>query len=191
MLEIFLKLVDRIIQFEKHRLDRRQSLFRDLIEPTFVESSTVYSDYRQMLVAAKTSIKNGGLTEAIGKLRSDRELYLTTRTKLGAMADALDGQKRFHDLPESLSFSELVAVYLFSIQAMIGTRAHQTAPMFVSVGYALIDSISGATQEEAIQHIDQALQKLEHDFQSVATRYGQLRAAAYLSDELAPNVLTK
>ena len=120
MLELFLKLVDRVIQLQKHRLDNRKALFNSLVEPSFNEASSVYSDYRMMLRSARDLMQQDDFDKAISQLKSDRENYLATRTKLRAMWASTPAQDDdFDDVDfdpaQQVDFADLLSMYVSEI----------------------------------------------------------------------------
>ena len=189
MLNIFLKLVDRIIQLREHRLDKRKELFETLVEPIFDEASSVYSDYRMMLRSARSLIEQTNVDKAISRLESDRENYLATRTKLRSMAASIRPQDVDFDPGQQVSFAELVSLYISEIGELILARATHNVPQ-VTVSRSLIEQLKfidpDTTNKQALVGVfDETLENMDARFQVVSTLYGQLRAAAYLGDEMS------
>ena len=203
MLELFLKLVDRVIQLQKHRLDNRKELFNSLVEPSFNEASSVYSDYRMMLRSAKDLMQQDDFDKAISQLESDRENYLATRTKLRAMAASIRPQDVDLDRAQQVDFADLLSMYVTEISELVLARAEHNVPHSADntrVAYRFAQDVLGISfASSLLEHLsyvdpdntdlsimilvfDEMLAELDAKFQVVATLYGKLKAAAYLGD---------
>ena len=187
MLELFLKLVDRVIQLQKHRLDNRKELFNSLVEPSFNEASSVYSDYRMMLRSARDLMQQDDFDKAISQLKSDRENYLATRTKLRAMWASTPAQDDDFDRAQQVDFADLLSMYVSEISEFVLERAAHKLPDTFHTTFAtsLLKHLSDVDPDNTdlvIPVFDEMLAELDAKFQVVATLYGKLKAAAYLGD---------
>lgn len=182
MLELLLKLIDRIIQFQDRRSERKQTLFKDIVEPSFDEISAIYSDYRKMLASARQAIEQDDIGKAIHNLESDRELYLATRTKLASMATVIRDNPR--DTAEPEDYAELVSLFLADIGWLIMSRTeHGQDVAYSSRASTLAAHLREHVDDDpgaAIALLDSTLTGIEEQFQSIATSYSTLRASALL-----------
>jgi hypothetical protein len=92
MIDLFLKLIDRIIDLLKTKQKNKEVLFREIAEPLFLELQPViekyfliFKDIKAMMVARSRK----GAAEKLKALKEKRHEYLQTRIKVTEMAFAI------------------------------------------------------------------------------------------------------
>lgn len=125
MIELLLKLIDRLIDLEKYRAERMDKTFREILEPIFNDLMLVHSDYVRMFEEVQDklaaipdlTVEDGKnrLREIAESLRRQRLQFEPVRVKLAALTRELGGglfgQAPKIDPPEAREFVTSVIRY--------------------------------------------------------------------------------
>jgi hypothetical protein len=99
MIDILLKILDRLIQLVKLRKERKEKIFKELVLPIFDDLLLVQRDYIKMFEKASDDILNGiELTKIIRNLEYDRLKFEPVRTKLYFLANEFLGSEISSDI---------------------------------------------------------------------------------------------
>lgn len=179
MLELGLELVDRVIQFSKYRSERKQKLFEEFVEPSFGEISTIYSDYRQMIIRVREQLKTEAEAQAIRDLEGDRELNHPLRSKLVGISESL--WKKKADLAQS-DYESSVAEYFIEIANLIQNRAEGPSQEAPNIALVLLDALRGETRY--YPDIDEIILHLDTSFRRIVEKYAKLKIAAHFGGKV-------
>ena len=92
MIEILLKILDRLIQIKKERSLKLHKQFTHIVEPIFFDLEKIHSDYLRMFTNASLRLQqnSGALLEVIQTLEVQRLEFEPVRTKLIATLSELN-----------------------------------------------------------------------------------------------------
>src|SRR5262245_5997246 len=125
MLELLLKLIDRLIDLTKYRAERQAKIFAEIFDPVFEDLERVHANYLAMFDEVLRSLPDVGPTPTdeqraqlranAERLRQQRIEFEPVRAKLGAMTrQVLGGRyggRRKELSPEADAFLEAVVDY--------------------------------------------------------------------------------
>jgi len=175
-MEALVAIIDRLIALLQGRKESRVGLFRDHIEPVFLDLSTVHADcvaafgrIRQLFWDSRVQI-----WEIAPKVDEMRRQLDHVRTKINALTAALKAASESDDrIPtEALKFADAVADY-FKVGAGHGSTLHPTpGPTFYTT---LLDLITLAeTQSLSRKECEWWAESL---FESVRGRWSDVTVA--------------
>ena len=114
MIELLLKLIDRLIDLKKYRAERLYKTFQDILDPIFNDLMSVHSNYLRMFEGVEEQLKalpdldsedgKRGLREIAESLRRRRLEFEPVREKLAALTRELGGG--LHGLPPKIGPAE-------------------------------------------------------------------------------------
>lgn len=196
MIDVILKVIDRVIQLSEYRQERNKEIFEKFIEPIYEDSSKVYADYRGMFRKSIKLIQEDKIDEAIAGLQNDREQYIATRAKLLEMRGSkVETMRSDNDREDTANgFGELKFFFADDVYALLLFRAEQRntrVTRSTSVIRMLVNSKenSKGSRKEILEYalpvLDRTLTDLDQTFQSLSAMYGRLRAIAYFEDDLS------
>lgn len=168
MVKSFLDLFDRILKIVKSQEESREKLFRNVVEPLFLELQPVVDDYFVLFRDARDSISSspkGQEPEAFAEIKKNREALLIDRIRIREMSDAL--QQEIKD-PKIRSFAGKITNFFYS------------APHNPSMGYTLTLFCDAVEQKDyprewLLDYINRTLRNLENSWTSIAQSYASLR----------------
>ena len=171
MLDIFLKIVDRVIELIKHSQVQRHSLFSEIARPLFESLEPVAKDYFALFHTATTALKNGHLDVAtIQDLDRARTTTAYARMRVRAMARAICARASLDKLHE---FADSVLRFFYFSEL----TSYDTA----SAGVKLVEALeilakpTEAAESTASEFAAYALQSLTSRWQTVVRTYAELQ----------------
>lgn len=195
VLDLLLKLIDRLIQLKSYQAEQLQKTFDDILSPTFEDLLEVHRDYvaifedvRGALPAHSEMDTPAGrqkLKEIAESLRLRRLEFEPVRTQLSAMIRSIQGSRygARHKLfsGEAQEFIDAVIEY-FPEGYLNGTRNASRATALYAAIRSSADSITtaqiqrdGATLPELI---DDTINDCRQRWSVVCERFAALRLAA-------------
>ena len=86
MLDLFIKLLDKLTEFAKVRSEDREKFIDRYVEPIYQDAETIYKDYSNLLRSIRSKVESEHKVEPILKyLEEKRQAHLPTRTKVRAL----------------------------------------------------------------------------------------------------------
>ena len=187
MIDIFLKLVDKIIDLLEQKKHNKAEVFKNLIEPLYNEMPLVFQDYLSLFREAFDSYNafriqeekhemreepvpdhyKTELNKIINKIRWRREELLHSRIKIREMADLL---RQEYDDELIIEFADRILQFFYSskIQRM-GTTSGKLVELF-----ELLESFQ-ISEYEVIDYITQAQRRFVYSWSEITRTYGMLR----------------
>ncbi len=136
VLDTFIQLAERIINLEKTKRGDKQQVFKEIIEPLFVQLQPVAENYILIFRKAKQDvIENPGndLSKALDEIRESREKMELARNTVEAMAEQIHNMYKDEKI---IDFAESILIF-FDIslygQKTGPTRSRQLIEMFERV----------------------------------------------------------
>lgn len=123
MIDTLLKIIDRLLVFREKVRERKQAVFKDLVEPTFSELSEIHNNYLTQFVEAKEMcLNNQTLEPTLAFLNFKQMEFAPVRDKLAALATVLKDSRQIEarGLHDTLSFFESVSDYFPTGDLIIG-----------------------------------------------------------------------
>jgi hypothetical protein len=173
MLELFLKLVDRIIDLVNATHVRRRAQFSEVAQPLFASLEPVANNYFSLFNGARNALADGEIgVDNLRKLRDARAELEPARIKVRAMASAIRKQPSLAALHP---FADSVQQFFYFGEA----DSYQT----YSVGRELIDVLellvaSDVGARDARLYTDAAIEGLRRRWNAVVAAYTGLQIAA-------------
>ena len=174
MLDLFLKLIDRLIGLVKERAETRRTLFTDIVEPLFRDLEPVADDYFSFFDSVRDDLAAAGpqdVPELVEKARKAREAKLRAREKVRSLAKAIH---------ETVDGSSVVAH--FAAQVLMFFNSFNLRPSHAEKIVALLDQLSNLDAEqleerrdELIRYVDFVKANMWHNWEHVASAYADAR----------------
>ena len=98
ILDTFIGVMERIINLEKTKIQNKQQVFKEIIEPLFIELQPVVDNYVTLFKKAKQSVsenKQSNIWEAVQEIRESRDAMILSRVKVREMANRI--QEAYND----------------------------------------------------------------------------------------------
>ncbi len=178
MFEIFLKLIDKLIELINIRQKKKKDLFHDVIEPLFLQLQPVVDDYFLLFRQARSLIddpKNPG--EAAKELRQRREELLRTRLQVRQLAEAI---RENVSEPSIVEFAQNVDGFFFSTNLTLQTGSYGEY-LIDLVDYLDDDRLSDKAQTLLNEgytfetYVNEVLKKLEVRWIAISKSYAVAR----------------
>jgi hypothetical protein len=178
--ELFLSLLDRIINLVKQREIKKQQFFDKIIEPLFKELEPVVEDYfnlfRESLQMVRNSHNYDDLNNAVEKIRRNRNHLLQTRIKVREMADTIKNEVKDEKV---VNFANDILKFFNSSKAEVPVD-----PKFISLGarllelcdYVMTEKLSG---DQLIIFLENELKNLESSWEAISKSHAMLRLENY------------
>lgn len=166
-IEAFLRVIDKFINLLK-RADRdKQQLFKEFVEPLFVELQPVVDDYFTLFLRSRELVRN----EQKQNLKKAVE---ETRIKIIALATT--AEKEIND-KKITDFCQKVVRFFFSTQSFEGGKLYIEATSHAARLIELLDYVVEGRLDkgELLAYIDRTLKNLENSFVAIAQSYASLR----------------
>lgn len=171
MVDIFLKLVEQIIELIKLKHHNRQQFFKEIVEPLFIELQPVVDDYILLFRRARELASTGSTEDfnaSLEEIRSAREKLLNRRIKVREMAFIVRSQ---YDDGRIKGFTDKVEQFFFST----GKPSEK-----ISHGKKLVDlcdyvTEGNVTRENLLSFINHTLKNLENRWVMISQSYASLR----------------
>ncbi len=174
MLALFLNLIDRIAALVKLRQSDRQQLFKEVVEPLFVQLQPVVDNYFTIFRNARQSLARAGrsqaeLVSAVEEIRNFREQMLHLRRMVTAMASEIE---KHVDDERVVRFSAKVARFFYSTQNRSRSRLSGSRELVDLCDYVVE---SGLDRNLILEYVDATLRQLEQNWVTIAQLYAALR----------------
>lgn len=176
-IEAFLRVIDKFINLLK-RADRdKQQLFKEFVEPLFVELQPVVDDYFTLFLRSRELVRNEqkqNLKKAVEEIVRARDHLLRTRIKIIALATT--AEKEIND-KKITDFCQKVVRFFFSTQSFEGGKLYIEATSHAARLIELLDYVVEGRLDkgELLAYIDRTLKNLENSFVAIAQSYASLR----------------
>ena len=186
-MDLFLKLIDKIIELLKVREGRKVQAFKEIVEPLFNDMSLVVSDYFSFfgVVANRLAAEPAAtdLEEVLQSLRERRQQLLHIRIKVRAMADALSSDVKDENV---VRFAEAIARFFCPEPLHFFGRSRSASATFVDLVEALefSDNNGELTQRELFRLCQYVQSDLERSWVEATKRYAVLRIAYLTSSNV-------
>jgi hypothetical protein len=172
MTSLFLSLIDRIIDLVKLRETDRRQLFKEIIEPLFIQLQPVVDDYFSIFRRARAAITTAkgsqdALTEATTEIRQNREKMLYARRQVTQMAQEIELHVRDVRVAE---FSAKVARFFYSTDHP--RKMSNSAEVTDLCTYVLNANVEKGV---IVEFVDETLRNLEDRWVASARCYAALR----------------
>ena len=91
MIEIFLQLLEKLIEFRQKVTEDERTYFTSYVQPTYEAAETIYRDYRSLLGQARRKITRCKTLAPVSRLLEQRrEDYRPLRMRVRAMLEVRD-----------------------------------------------------------------------------------------------------
>jgi hypothetical protein len=191
MIEILLKLIDRIIDLKKYQVERLQKTFRDVLDPLFNDLLSVHGDYVRMFEDVRAELTATGilsgearqhkLLEIAESLRRQRLEFEPVRDKLTALTRELRsgiyaGSLSF-ECPEADEF--VAAILQYFPRADLSTRTSRSSVLLVAIQTGAIITAAQVTRDgkSLPELVDATIEDCRQKWQSVCDAYAKLKLA--------------
>jgi hypothetical protein len=184
LLDSFIQLAERIINLEKTKREDKQKVFKEVIEPLFVQLQPIAENYIQIFRETRRRLienPNIDLHLALAEIRQTQEKMALARSTVKTMAKQV--YLMYNDLTINAFASAVLGFFDISIygDTVRGTRTSTLIELFEKV---LADQIR---KQALFEHIVASLLLLEKDWD----RIGQSYAAAKIYCLSAPQLVKK
>lgn len=183
MVEIFLKLIDKVIQLIKERQLNNDKIFNDLIEPIFNDMTLVAKDYFTMfsesyhLLAPYARYEKEtdfhAISEQLKKVGARREEFLNTRIKVREMAKMLSAE--ISD-PDIIKFTDSILKFFY------GNEFNESVVFFESYSEQMSDIFdyleldhSHYRLQAIVKIIEKVRENIEQEWINITEYYAVLR----------------
>jgi hypothetical protein len=176
MLELFLKLVEKVTDLLKERQKSRRAVMDDVIDPLFKEMPLVVQDYLSLFAKAEEHLRRSSgpgdsqLHDVISDLKSRREKFLAIRIKLREMASLI--QLEFSD-ERIVGFAVSVEEFFFSLETLRSHRSTSDSAVIVELFEELNSSVG--SPQDIFAAIADARYSIEHSWAEVTRAYARIR----------------
>ncbi len=175
-IDVFLTLLDKLVDVLKKKNKNKQQLFKEFIEPLFTELQLVVDDYFALFRKSRDLIRKSHknkqeLKKAIEEIRLARERLLSTRIKVITLATI--AQEKIND-KKVVDFCQKIVNFFFATQIH---KSKQEKTSHASQLVELLDYVveGKLDKEELLVYIDKTLKNLENSFVAIAQSYASLR----------------
>ena len=186
LLDAFIKLADRIINIEKLKREDKKQVFKEIIEPLFLQLQPVAESYTSLFRTAKQSIVESPESElwaTIKKIRELREQTNLARITVRSMAHQVAAL--YKDEKISNFTDEINMFFYASIIPLPDKKALSRSEELIEMLERSI--ISGDGKTAMINHINDTLRGHEWTWAEVGKSYTAIKID-YLS---APSLIQK
>jgi hypothetical protein len=178
MVEIFLKLIDQLIEIVNIRQKQKKELFYEVVEPLFNQLQPIVDDYFSLFRQARSLIDDPKIPgEGAKELRKRREEMLRIRLQVRQLAVAI-----FENVSEKsiVEFAQNVDRFFFSTNLTLQTGSYGEY-LIDLVDYIAYDTLSekaknllneGYTFET---YVNEVLKKLEIQWIAISRSYAVAR----------------
>lgn len=176
MVEPFLTVVEKIIQFAQVRRTNRREAFERIVEPLFIEIRPLVDDYFTLFRDTERALKRSrrkDIFPLLEKVRMRRERLLHERRMVTTMAEAVRETVKDSGIK---SFAETIQGFFFSSYV----EANMDRPMIFSESALMVDlldcvnsGILGKT--ELLSYLALTLRQLEASWIHIAREYAKLK----------------
>lgn len=186
MVDLFIRLVDKIIELARVRDQRSDRVFVEIVEPLFKDLPVVVQDYLVLFreaegALARSSADDASTATVVTELISRRrEEALLLRRKVAEMATSI---RRSFDDADLIEYARAIEGCFYSIDAIPdATRASTDATTLIG----LLDLLKTAKLDKVTLYdaIRRARHALEHSWTNVTQRYAVLRLRYALKRDL-------
>jgi hypothetical protein len=186
-LSSFTALADRIINLEKAQLQNKQQVFKEVVEPLFVELQPVVDNYVSLFRKAKKSVvesSSENLWDAVSEIREARESMILNRIKVREMASII--QETYKD-KKITDFAQKVDGFFYRTicERKLGVKGKSYAKELVDLCDYVIKR--DMDKGELIKFIDDALRSMEESWVAIAQTYASVRIYCLSSSTLTKN----
>lgn len=174
MLDLFLKLIDRLIDLVKERAQTRRALFTDIVEPLFRDLEPVADDYFAFFDSIRADLAAAGPRDVsllVDKAKRGREANLRAREKVRSLSKAI---------LEAVNDGDVVAH--FAAQVLVFFGSFELRPSRAVRIVALLDQLSDLDakqlkerRNELIEYVDFVKANMWHNWEHVASAYADAR----------------
>ncbi|MCD4691925.1 MAG: hypothetical protein K8R79_03330 [Calditrichales bacterium] len=186
MLDLFLKLIDRLIKLAEYRGKKREDLFTDLYEPIFRELENVHKDYLGMFSRTYHNLlsprgktlsveeRRSQLQMILDRIHEERIEYEPVRMKLWALVTEL---RKGTDSETANSFLLAVSSYV--------PQGSPTGRLMYSKSWQLVDFLILAIGSPEVDisrlkdSIAISLDQIRWDWIEVSSKFATLKAEVY------------
>ena len=182
ILDTFIGVMERIINLEKTKIQNKQQVFKEIIEPLFIELQPVVDNYVTLFKKAKQSVsenKQSNIWEAVQEIRESRDAMILSRVKVREMANRI--QEAYND-KKVTDFAQKVDSFFYRTilekQKSSKSRASELVDLFE---YVLKHDMD---KSELIKFIDDALKSMETSWVAIAQSYAMVRIYCLSSPQL-------
>ncbi len=172
MLDAFLKLVEYLIRLVQGRQQDRAALFRDVVEPLFVQLQPVVDDLFSIFMDARVALRtrNADWAAVGAKIRARRNSLLAARRLTKELALAV----------ESHTKDKRVADFAFKVLEVLGSTVVHRQQRYPSDPQRLVElfdylEAGERDRSQLIEYVDEMLRHLENSWTSLAQSYASLR----------------
>ena len=176
MIDIFIKLVEKIIELLKTRHESKEKVFKEIIEPIFNDMTIVVHDYLSFFKEAEIIVQPGSdllsikLHEVINKIEGRREECLHIRIKTRQMADLLSANMKDEAV---VDFANNIVDFFFSMKGSTSTELISDSSMMIDLFERL--ETSTLSKRELYDIIKQVEFRLEKSWAEITKSYALLR----------------
>jgi hypothetical protein len=86
MIDIFLKLIEKMIKLAEVREQNREKYIDRYVQPVYADAEAIYKDYSSLLKVVRNKVARGRqVNEILGFLEAKRQENIATRTKVRAI----------------------------------------------------------------------------------------------------------
>jgi hypothetical protein len=200
MVEIFFNLVDKIIEMLMLKKQKKEKVFREIIEPLFKEMPLIVNDYFTLFNEAEESYRqwmesnfkrkvkepflilvtssSNELKDIIDKIKNRRQELLHTRIKIREMADLI--LQEFDDVLIT-DFAEKIHQFFYSWKVDIPIRGHGGTDSQVIVDFFELLEESKLKGSEFLYSIRELRINHEQSWSEVTRAYALLRIRYFSS----------
>jgi len=183
--ESFLALIERLISLTQIHEQNRRDLFRNIVEPLFVELQPLVDDYFKLFadtrdIAEKTAASD--MFHAVAEIRKRREAMLHLRRKTVVMAETVAAEVKDKKTSE---FAKRVAGFFFcsQLEGPVPTSVEPQRRVPKSGPARLVELLDLVNREhifkeEAMNELALTQKQLEDSWVAIAQSYAVLRLRA-------------
>jgi hypothetical protein len=173
MLTLFLNLIDKIIALVKLRQSDRQQLFKEVVEPLFVQVQPVVDDYFAIFRSAQVSVtkakSRAALAKAVVEIRDNREKMLHVRRQVRELAI----QIREHVKDKHVvAFSNKVAHFFYSSEYVTGNSGSGPSRLVELCDYVMLNDLD---KDLILHYVLNTLRQCEERWVAIAATYASIR----------------
>lgn len=182
ILDTFIGVMERIINLEKAKIQNKQQVFKEIIEPLFIELQPVIDNYITLFKQAKQSVsenKQSDIWEAVQEIRESRDAMILSRVKVREMANRI--QEAYND-KKITDFAQKVDGFFYRTILEKQKRSKSMASELVDLFEYVLKHDMDKT--ELIKFIDDALKNMETSWVAIAQSYAMVRIYCLSSPQL-------
>ena len=186
-LNTFTALADRIINLEKTKLQNKQQVFKEVVEPLFIELQPIVDNYVALFRKAKKSVIESSaenLWDAVSEIRESRESMIFSRIKVREIAVVI--QENYKD-KKITDFAQKVDGFFY--RTILEKKQEGKSKSYAKELVDLCDYVIKRDMDkgELIKFIDDALRSMEESWVAIAQAYASVRIYCLSSPTLTKN----